>query len=327
MKLRWNGVFVVLSVCICVTVLSPLPVAGQTREAGPWWPHPIWGPKDQAGASNWITAAKILDAVSLVKTGKVYELGHVYERGMPLLGQRSFAMFIAAPGAPSGVDQLIFNDEFLCAEIGQVGTQFDGLGHVGKRMTMADGTTSDVFYNGVTAREMQSRYGLLQLGIEKIKPYITRGILIDVAGYKGLEILPNSYEVTLSDVRGALAKQGLVESEITPGDALFFNFGWFRLWNDPQRTIADWARRPGIGPEVVDWIVARRVSVVGSDASADHANAAVHHELTLKNGIPNLEFMDFEALLADRVYDFMFVFAPLPLKGATGSPGRSLAIR
>ena len=261
-----------------------------------------------------------------MKTGKVYELGHVYERGMPLLGQRSFAMFIA-PSAPSGVNQLVFNDEFLSAEIGQVGTQFDGLGHVGKRMTMADGTTADVFYNGVTASEMQSRYGLLQLGIEKIKPYITRGILIDVAGYKGLEILPNSYEVTLSDVRGALAKQGLVESEITPGDALFFNFGWSRLWNDPQRIIADWARRPGIGPGVIDWIISRRVSMGGSDASADHSNAAVHHELTLKNGIPNLEFMDFGPLLADRAYEFMFVFAPLPLKGATGSPGRPLAIR
>lgn len=326
MKLRWKEVVALLLVCLHVTVLSPYPAAGQTREKGPWWPHPIWGPSDQAGASNWITPAKILEAVSLVKTGKVYELGHAYERGMPLLGQRSYAMFIA-PGAPSGDNQLVFNDEFLSAEIGQVGTQFDGLGHVGKRMTMADGTTADVFYNGVTAGEMQSRYGLLQLGIEKIKPYITRGILIDVAGYKGLEILPNSYEVTLSDVRGAIAKQGLVESEITPGDALFFNFGWSRLWNDPQRIIQDWARRPGIGPGVVDWVIARRVSMVGSDASADHSNAAVHHELTLKNGIPNLEFMDFGPLLADRIYEFMFVFAPLPLKGATGSPGRPLAIR
>ncbi len=326
MKLRWKEAVASLLVCLHVTVLSPYPAAGQTREKGPWWPHPIWGPNDQAGASNWITPAKILEAVSLVKTGKVYELGHVYERGMPLLGQRSFAMFIA-PGTASGVDQLIFNDEFVSAEIGQVGTQFDGLGHVGKRITMADGTTADVFYNGVTAPEMLSRYGLLQLGIEKIKPYITRGILIDVAGYKGLEILPNEYEVTLSDVRGALAKQGLVESQITPGDALFLNFGWSRLWKDPQRMIANWARRPGIGPDVVDWVVSRRVSMIGSDASADHANAAVHHELTLKNGIPNLEFMDFEALLADRVYDFMFVFAPLPLKGATGSPGRPLAVR
>jgi kynurenine formamidase len=118
-----------------------------------------------------------------------------------------------------------------------------------------------------------------------------------------------------------------VTGQITPGDALFLNFGWSRLWKDAQRITANWARRPGIGPDVVDWIISRRVSMIGSDASGDHANAAVHHELTLKNGIPNLEFMDFEALLADRVYQFMFVFAPLPLKGETGSPGRPLAVR
>jgi kynurenine formamidase len=260
-----------------------------------------------------------------VRTGKVYELGHVYERGMPLLGQRTFAMFLA-PGVPSGDNQLLFNEEFLSAEIGQVGTQFDGLGHVGKRMTMEDGSTANVFYNGVTADEMVSRYGLRELGIEKVKPYITRGILIDVAGYKGLEILPNDYVVTLADVQGALAKQG-PGGEIKPGDALFFNFGWSRLWNTPERMIDDWARRPGIGQDVIDWIIDRKASMVGSDASADYSNAAVHHELTLKNGIPNLEFMDFKDLLADRVHEFMFVFTPLPLKGATGSPGRPLAIR
>jgi len=49
--------------------------------------------------------------------------------------------------------------------------------------------------------------------------------------------------------------------------------------------------------------------------------------LTLKNGIPNLEFMDLEELAADNIYEFMFVFTPLRIKGATGSPGRPLAIR
>lgn len=187
-------------------------------------------------------------------------------------------------------------------------------------MTMRDGSTANVFYNGVPGDEMVSRSGLRQLGIEKVKPYITRGILIDVAGYKGPETLPNSYEATLSDVHGALARQGLKEGEIKPGDALFFNFGCSRLWNAPERITDDCARRPGIGQEVVDWIIDRKASIVGSDASADHSTAAVHHDLTLKNGIPNLAFLDFEGLLADRVYEFMFVFTPLRLTGATGSP-------
>ena len=163
-----------------------------------------------------------------------------------------------------------------------------------------------------------------ELGIEKIKPYITRGILIDVAGYKGLDILPNEYVVTLSDVHGALAEQGLAEDAIKPGDALFFNFGWSSFWTDPEQLLSDWSRRPGIDPEVVDWIIDRNASAVGFDAAG---SAAVHDQLILRNGIPNFEFMVFDDLLADGVYEFMFVFAPLPLTGATGSPGRPLAIR
>ncbi len=68
---------VIPSFSVCLIVLSALPAATQTRAEGPWWPHPIWGPEDQAGASNWVTPEKIVAAVSLVKTGKVYELGHI----------------------------------------------------------------------------------------------------------------------------------------------------------------------------------------------------------------------------------------------------------
>ncbi len=53
----------------------PSLICAQTRDEGPWWPHPIWGPEDQAGGSNWITPAKVLEAIKLVKTGKTYELG------------------------------------------------------------------------------------------------------------------------------------------------------------------------------------------------------------------------------------------------------------
>ena len=202
-----------LTSAILVLALS-LPCFSQTREQGPWWPSP-WGADDQAGASNRITAEIILKAVQLVKTGKMYELGQVYERGMPLFGERTYAMII--PGAPTGGpfgenNMLMYFDEFLCAEIGQVGTQFDGLAHIGTRMEMADGSIQDVFYNGVTADEMATPYGVTKLGIEHVRSFITRGVLIDIAGYKGVEHLDHSYEVTVADIRGALARQGMAES-------------------------------------------------------------------------------------------------------------------
>lgn len=308
---------------MCALSLAAAPLAGQTREEGPWWPHPIWGPDDQAGASNWITPEKILEAMSLVETGQVYELGYPYERGMPLLGTRSYASFLV-PAPPGRVGALLFNDDYLAAEIGQVGTQFDGLGHVGRRIRMADSTVAEVFYNGFTLDEMRSTYGLLALGVEHVKPYLTRGVLIDVAGYRGVESLPNGYDARLSDIRGALDAQGLTEGDIRAGDAILINLGWSDLWAEPERVANDWGDRPGVQREVLDWLVERQPSLVGWDTAAGGVG---HVVLTTYNGIPSLELMNLRELSADNVYEFMFVFTPVRFSGATGSPGRPLAIR
>lgn len=307
------------------TTLLPPVVNAQTREKGPWWPNAQWGAADAAGGSNWITPDKVLKATALVKTGRVIELGHVYERGMPLNGSRSYNIFIPSfpthgPILERGV---VFNDEYVAAEIGQVGTQFDGPGHVGQRVKMADGTETFVFYNGVPAAEMRGPYGLLKNGVENVKPILTRGIYIDLAAFKGMATLPGDYEIRVADIRGALAKQGLKEGDIEPGDALLFNTGWWRLWPDPKIESAPHAFA---GRELIDWIIARKPSMIGSDSNFDGPEALVHTELTMKNGIWNLENMAFAAMANEKTYQFMFVFTPLPLKGATGSPGRPIAI-
>ena len=139
----------------------------QTRQSGPWWPSPH-GPEDQAGASNWITPEVVLRAVELVEHGKIYELGQVYEPGMPKFGKRTYSLTI--PGGPTysgfGKNELIGNDEFLCTEIGQVGTQFDGLAHIGKRIMGEDGHFEDIYYNGFKGRDIITPYGVTKLGIE-----------------------------------------------------------------------------------------------------------------------------------------------------------------
>jgi hypothetical protein len=243
-----------LTLFIYSALLTTISVQAQNRDKGPWWPNALWGPTDQSGGSNWITPEKILKAVALVRTGKTIELGHVYERGMPLNGQRSYNIFIPSfpTYPPTGKEKIVFNDEYVTAEIGQVGTQFDGPGHVGKMMTMADSTTGPVFYNGFTAAEMKSPYGLLKLGIENVKPIITRGILIDLAAYKGVNTLPEKYPITVADVVSALAKEGLKESDIEPGDALLFNLGWWRIWPDKKTVDGQpaYASR-----ELIDWIM------------------------------------------------------------------------
>jgi kynurenine formamidase len=298
----------------------------QDKIQGPWWPNVAWGKEDQVGASNWINAQKILQALSLAKTGEVIELGHLYERGMPNVGQRSFNIFIPSfpTYPPSGKDSVVFNDEYVTAEIGQVGTQFDGLGHPGEKMKMADGSSTYVFYNGIQGDEMKNPYGLQKLGVEHVKPIITRGILIDLAGSKNQPMLPEGYVITMSDISDALRKEGLSEKDILPGDALLFNTGWWHHW--PDRITVD-GKPATASLEVIDWIIARKPSMVGSDAGLDSGpDFPLHFNLIVKNGIYNLEFMDFSQMQNKTQKVFLFLLTTIRIKGATGSPVRPLAI-
>ena len=313
-----------------VTVSASLaaPAAtSQTRDEAAWWPHPIWGAEDEAGASNWITPQKVLASFRLVRSGEIYDLGHDYESSMPVAMQRPYSLELIGPLGPFGSNAIIMHSEMLCTQIGQIGTQFDGLGHVGTRLKEEDGTERDVYYNGFTGDEVVRRGGLRKLGIEKIKPIITRGILIDLVPYTGRATAPAPYEVTLDDVRSALSAQGFEGDAIHEGDAVLFRFG--SKWD-----ASHYGPAPGIGLEVARWLIEEKITLVGSDGVGEvNPNPdpslvfPLHQELMVKNGIFNLESMNLDRLAADRVYEFLFIFNPLPIKGATGSPGRPLAIR
>src|SRR5205085_8761880 len=106
------------------------------------------------------------------------------------------------------------------------------------------------FYNGLTAAEISDAYGLTKPGPEKLNPFFTRGHLIDLAGLKGT-MMDAGQEISLADMRAALQKQGMQESDIKPGDAIFFNTGWGSLWmkNKDRYNYGE----PGIGLEVGRW--------------------------------------------------------------------------
>ena len=317
-------------------------LSAQTREKGPWWPSPH-GPKDQAGNSNYVTPEKILKALRIPKTGQTYELGHIYERTMPQYGDRPYFLSVqpAAPPQKEGAGSV--HRDYFTGFIGQMGTQFDAFGHQGQAVRMADGSVKSVYYNGFTEQELtgtrQGVDGLEALGVEHVKPIITRGILIDVAGLKGVPVLDSRYEVTMADVRAALEKAGISESSIEPGDAILFNYGWAVNWNNPQKYndsrffVGENQGSPGIGLEVARWLVSKRVSMAGADSCCVQAQPpvmpgprTVHHEL-LNNGVLMLENMDLRELARDRVYEFLYVNLTERIKGATGSPVRPLAIR
>lgn len=318
--------------------LSPISPAQAQTVAAPklgerkWWPSK-WGATDEAGASNHITPAKVLETMKWVRDGRIYRIGRDYEAGMPLFGTRAFALRIpgAPTGGPFGDNRLVYNDEYLATEIGQVGTQFDGLGHIGIQVGK-DGDKSEMhFYNGFTAAEINTANGLAKLGVEKLKPIVTRAHLVDILGLKGA-MMDAGQEISLADVRAALTRQGMNERDIQPGDAVFFNTGWGSLWmkNNDRFNSGE----PGIGLEVARWLVERDICLTGSDTWAtevvpnpDKTLAfAVHAELLTKNGILNHENLVFDSILADRKYQFVYMFAPMPLKGATGSAGSPIAM-
>ena len=317
------------------------PLAAQTRERGPWWPS-VHGPRDQAGASNYVTPAKILAALTIPKNGRTYELGHPYEPSMPQYGSRPYFLSVLTRAATHAPGDPIVHTEYFTGYIGQMGTQFDALSHQGRHVRMADGSVEAVFYNGFTDTEMMGPTngvgGVTALGVEQMKPYITRGVLIDIAGFKQAATLPAAYEVTMADVRGALARQGLSETSIEQGDAVLFNYGWAVNWTNPSKYndsfigTGENKGSPGIGVEVANWLIERKVGLVGGDSCCVEVRGpvpkeSVHHLLFLRHGIPLLENLDLAELARDGASEFLFLGLPERIKGATGSPIRPVAVQ
>ncbi len=297
-----------------------------------WWPS-RYGADDQAGASNLITPEKVLDSAKWIRDGKIYRIGRTYEAGIPAFGSRAFTLRIpgSPTGGPFGNNGLVYMDDFVATDLGQVGTQFDGLGHIGLQQGPAGDKNGMRFYNGVTLQEMDGSTGLRKLGVENCKPFFTRAHLIDVEPLRsgGWDV---GDEVKVADVLAALEKQGMKAEDIKPGDGVFFNTGWGKLWmkNNDRFNSGE----PGIGLEVAAWLIERQIAITGADSWAtevvpnpDKTLAfAVHAELLTKNGIFNHENLRFEELIADKKYQFVYVFSPMPVKGATGSAGGPIAM-
>ncbi len=291
-----------------------------------FWPSEF-GADDQRGAANRITPAKVSSAARLINQGQIFQLGRLYEHGMPIPGKRHFSLTI--PGLPtnppSGSNNAVSNDELVSGEIGQVGTQFDGLGHVGVRMG-----GEDYFYNGNKLSEFGDTYGLKKLGVENAGVFFTRGLLLDVCALRGQDRLPAGYVISPEELASCLKSANL---EIQAGDVVLIRTGHGKLWMKDNQAYG--SGEPGIGLAAAQFLTDRKVSLIGADTWAIEAvpheradlSFPVHQWDLTKNGVYHLENLDLEPLGAAGVHEFCFVFSPLRLKGATGSPGNPIAIR
>lgn len=318
---------IALALSLGITAWSQSPGGKGDTPIGPrWWPSK-WGVDDQRGAANLLTEKKVLEAQACITRGKIYQLGRLYEHGMPLPGKRHYSLTIPGlpTGSPMGKNQLVHNDELVSGEIGQVGTQFDGLGHIGVH---SEG--ENLFYNGHKLSEFGDTYGLKKLGVENVGAFFTRGILLDVAAAKGVRRLPAGHAITPADLQICLNESKL---KIRSGDIVLIRTGHGLLWMSDNKAYAE--GEPGVSLAAAKWLAEQQVALVGSDNWAVEVVPGenpdrpfeVHQLLLVRHGIYTLENLDLEELAREKVHEFAFIFAPLRLKGATGSPGNPIAVR
>ncbi len=311
-----------------IAIMTLLTLAGvlSTANAQSWTPPAEedrcpsrWGAGDERGAANHMRPATVLRATQLIRRGEVIELGHVLHGSIPL-GNRHFEIY----PKPTAVNPLSnrrgSNEELVVTELGQVGTQIDGFSHQ---------SIGNSFYNCFRVDETMTREGFTQLGIENVGTLMTRGVLLDIAKLKGVDMLPEDYEITTEDLQQALSRENLT---LEPGDAVIINTGWGQLWErDVPRFLG---RAPGIGVAAAEWLVTQDPMLVGADnqpveiqPNPDPTISLPIHQIMLAvYGIHLLERMKLEELAAREVYEFALVVQPLKIQGATGSTVAPAAI-
>ena len=311
-------------VCLAACLLLSMPVTGAEEK---WWPSK-WGADDRLGSVNLLSPEKTVEAAKLVKTGKSYALGIDSGPDTPAgadLTPRSFSLSVVQPGQllgkTTGKNGFGFNDDFVNAWLG-VGTQIDGLGHVG---------IHNRYYNGVKAEEFITYTGLKDFALHKMPPITTRGVLLDIAAYKNKTFMAAGEVITVEDIKGAAKAQGIV---VGKGDIVLFNTGWMKakLHADPDLFNH---KEPGLGVAGAQYLIDLGVVAMGADSFGLEASPGedpeivfpVHQLMLVKNGVYVLENIRTEELVADKAWEFLLVIGIPKYVGAVQAIINPVAIR
>jgi kynurenine formamidase len=273
-----------------------------------------WGLGDEIGSANLITAESVLAAAKLIRTGKVYSLGITIDNTTPAFPPRGLSLQVVQPNQQESArpfPNAVYNDDVFQGWFG-IGPQIDGLGHIGA----ADG----MYYNCNHARDFAGITGLTKLGIEKVPPLVTRGIVLDMAGHFGVDAMEAGQFFTVEDVQAVEEKQG---TPIREGDVVLFHTGWTdaKLDSEPDVWVA---AEPGQHEDVATYLAAKNVVAAGADTwgldvvpPPDPTRPFQGHVILLKeNGIYILETMNTGPLVRDGAFEFLFVLGQAKVRGA-----------
>lgn len=287
------------------------------------WTNSPYGPDDEIGAANLITADVVKMAAELVTEGKTYALGIPVGRTTPGFGVREFDITVLMPGqeggATLGPNEMSYVDDMLSGWIG-LGSQIDGLGHLG---------IANTFYNGNRPKDFVRTDGLIKMGIHNIPPIVTRGVLLDIAGARGVEVMKEGDFISAEEVQNALAAAGVT---LRSGDVVLLHTGWLSLIESEPKRFA--AGEPGIDETAAKWLADQGAVAIGADTwgldavpSPDGRLFTAHQELLARRGVYILENMDTGPLVADGVTEFLFVLGQPRFKGAVQAMINPVAIR
>lgn len=328
-----------IAVLTTIAVAQDLPTKGFTKGKGY---GPVYGKDDQVGALNAITDPEhVLRALKDVKTGRIYDLGVRLDRTSfkwPGHSPTEIMSFRSPDGLRRGKDlkpfvnnpnKVAFNSCALFIS-DNLGTQIDGLGHI------AHGEDAQI-YNGFKARDVATDFGLMKNDADSIPPIVGRAVMIDVAGWKGVDALPSNFAIGSKELQAALTKQS---TEIQPGDIVLIRTGTLRYWGETGSDHETLAKHDsaGITLEAAKWLVEQKGAVmVGADTSGLEVGAdpalpnhviPVHEYLLLDQGVHVLEFHNLEQLARDKVYRFTYIATTNRLKGTVaGTALRPIAIQ
>jgi kynurenine formamidase len=269
------------------------------------WTSPF-GPDDELGMLNHVTDATRLRALSLVRRGRLYDLGRILDEHVPVFPGRAYHQTLVTTAHHSNMGGLGENQVNWITEVlsgtTQLGTHLDALSHL---------QVGDRAYNGRRVSDIAFPAGVTALGVETVPQIVTRGWLVDVSA----RVLGAGGVIGLADV---------AEIEPDPGDAVLFHTGWGGRWDDPDSYLEG---QPGPGLEVAEWLASRGVALTGCDTwsygPVPAENPArpfeVPQTLNVGHGVFVVENLDTSELAADGVRDFALVLTHPKLRGATGA--------
>ena len=319
---------------------QPLAVApASAQEASPQ-PSPLdvvgespFGPDDEIGMLNRMTDASRLDIVSRIASGKVYDLSVEYFVGMPSYdfnGQPRYQILNVHTPKGTIVDDTTGQGDAVNEHLTYSGSMFSMYAHTGTHVdALAHFGLGGTIWNGFTADEHLGDRGWRRAGVENYPPIIARGVLIDVAAYKGVDMLPESYGITVADIDGTLEAQG---SEVREGDVVMVRTGRMALFEEDRD--AYMANTPGLTRESANHLADLGAILVGADnistdvgpSEEDFNYLPVHSSMLTGRGVPIMQNVDLQELAADDVHEFAWFGAPLKLRGSDGGPMRPFAM-